>query len=89
MVLMKYKSLKGKEIIFDEFTDSRDEEHEDGTIWAEICPSCHNKYRNLLQNRCEKGGSGEAWCSVRGCTNSNASWYVDFSPEEVTIYYGE
>lgn len=73
---MKYVSPKGKEIIFDDYTDNRTEYN---SWWVEMCPRCYNKYKNILGNRVSKGAGGT--CSVKGCENES-DYYVDFSTNE-------
>lgn len=80
--LLQFTSPRGKTITFDTFED---ETKEYGTYWVDMCPTCHNKYRNILKNRFDDGGSGKASCSVKGCSNTNASYYVDFNKDEVKI----
>ena len=80
---MMHKSLlftspKGKTILFDDFVEEYDEDLKKGSpYWAEMCPHCHRKYRGILGNRCDDGGTAQGTCSVKGC-NNQANYYVDF-----------
>lgn len=76
---MIYTSKRGKQIVFDDYTDDTEKY---GTYWVEMCPHCHNKYRSILGNRADDGGTACSTCSVKGC-NSEANYYVDFSMNEV------
>lgn len=68
---------KGRKIVFDDFTDERNEDY--GGVWAGMCSACAEKYRGILveenANRLDPCGSG--CCSVEGCGNE-ADYYVDF-----------
>lgn len=76
--ILRYTSPRGKVVEFDDYEIDDDDEY----IWSEICPACHNKYR-FLKNKCSSGGSGVGSCGVKGCTNTNAGYYVDFAAHEV------
>ena len=80
--IMQYKSPRGKIIRFDTYEDNTKEY---GTYWVDMCPSCHNKYKSLLRGKFDDAGSGVASCSVEGCKNQNAGYYVDFKESEVSI----
>lgn len=80
MAYMIYASKKGKKIIFDDYSDNA----EDDSYWVEMCKHCHNKYRGILGNRADDGGTAPGICSVKGCENE-AHYYVDFSNNEVII----
>lgn len=82
MKTIKYISKKGKVIEFDDWCDETDQE-DLGGYWVYMCPSCHNKYKSIIKNKCSKTASGEACCSVKGCENHNAEYYVDFEKEEI------
>ena len=75
-----FKSNSGQEIIFDDFCA----ESEYDTVWVEMCPHCHNKYRNMLGSKCSDIGEAQGTCSVEGCSNE-ADYYVDFKTEEINI----
>ena len=78
---MVYTSKRGEQIVFDDFVDSiRDH----GSYWGELCPHCHNKYKDILGQRVDDGGTACGTCSVEGCDNE-ADYYVDFSENEVNI----
>lgn len=86
MPKLKYVSKRGKEIIFDCWEENDNWENEMlSPYWVEICPHCHNKYKRILGNRVSDGGSGLASCSVYGCSNDNAGYYVDFSLDDVVF----
>lgn len=68
-----------KKIVFDDFTDNRKEYD---SWWAEMCPCCYEKYKDILGSRASTGAMGT--CSVKGCDNE-ADYYVDFSENEVEI----
>lgn len=70
---------RGKQIIFDDYTDNTEEYN---SYWTEMCPCCHNKYRGILGSRASDGAMGT--CSVKGCENE-ANYYVDFNEKEVTF----
>jgi hypothetical protein len=78
---MIYTSPRGKQIIFDDFADNT-AEHQ--SYWVEMCPHCHNKYRGILGNRADDGGTACGTCSVEGCENE-ADYYVDFDEKEVSF----
>lgn len=62
-------SYKG--IVFDDYgTDS------DGHYWTEICPQCAEKYKNIITNELDDGGTAYGVCSVAGCNNA-ADYYFD------------
>lgn len=75
-----FKSNSEQKIIFDDFCA----EGEYDTVWVEMCPHCHNKYRNMLGSRCSDVGEAQGTCSVEGCSNE-ADYYVDFKTEEINI----
>lgn len=77
---MTYTSKRGKRIVFDDYVDNTTEYN---SYWVEICPHCHNKYRGILGNRVSDSGSGITTCSVDGCWNETACYYVDFDKNEV------
>lgn len=79
---MIYISPKGKRVVFDDYTN---EVEEYGTYWSQICPHCHNKYRGILNRKSSGDGSDTASCGVKGCSNTNAYYYVDFSVGEVAF----
>ena len=80
-----FTSPKGKTILFDDYVEEYDEEDKKGSpYWAEMCPHCHRKYRGILGNRCDDGGTAQGTCSVKGC-NNQADYYVDFYPNETKI----
>lgn len=81
-MFMIYTSKRGKQIVFDDYSDSS--LNDTGTYWAEMCPHCHNKYRGILGNRCDEGGTACGTCSVSGCEN-DADYYVDFDKDEVSF----
>lgn len=81
---MVFTSKRGKQIVFDDFCDDYEDDEEIPFVWVEMCPRCHNKYRGILGNRCDDGGSAQATCSVKGCNNT-ANYYVDFNSKEVKI----
>lgn len=76
---MIYTSRRGKQITFDDFEDNTEEY---GTYWVEMCPHCHNKYKNIIKGKVSDGAMGT--CSVAGCYNE-ANYYVDFNTTEVQI----
>lgn len=79
MKKMIYISPIGKEIVFNDYVDNTKEY---GCYWVEMCPHCHNKYKNILGNRPDDGGTAQGICSVEGCM-SRADYYVDFAANEV------
>ena len=81
MADMVYISKRGQKIAFDDFTDNREEFH---SFWVEMCPHCYNRYKDILENRADEGGTAQGICSVKGC-NNEADYYVDFSEGEVTF----
>ena len=70
-----------KRIIFDDFVDNRAEY---GSYWAEMCPCCYEKCKDILGSRVDDGGIAQGTCCVKGCWN-NADCYVDFDEEEVQV----
>ena len=76
---MIYKAKRGKQIIFDDYTDDTKEYNSYG---VEMCSHCRNKYRNILGKRVDDGGTACGTCSVKGCENE-ADYYVDFDENEV------
>ena len=86
-MIMVYTSKRGKQIVFDDYVDNTVEYD---SYWAEMCPHCHNKYKGILGDRVDDGGSACGTCSVMGCENE-ADYYVDFSKDEVRFhdYYHE
>ena len=81
MADMIYTSKRGKQIVFDDFEDNTEEYD---SYWVEMCPHCHNKYKGILGNRADDGGTACGTCSVKGCEN-DADYYVDFNMNEVTF----
>ncbi len=81
MADMIYTSKRGKQIVFDDFEDNTEEYD---SYWVEMCPHCHNKYKGVLGNRADDGGTACGTCSVKGCEN-DADYYVDFNMNEVTF----
>ena len=77
--IMKFTSPRGKIIEFDDFVDNTEEYD---SYWVEMCPHCHNKYKNILGQRAGDGAMGT--CSVNGCMNE-ANYYVDFDMKEVSF----
>lgn len=68
-----------KQIIFDDFVDNRAEY---GSYWAEMCPCCYEKYKDILGKRVDDGGIAQGACCVKGCWK-DADYYVDFDENEV------
>ena len=85
---MVFTSKRGKQIVFDDFCDDYENDEEIPFVWVEMCPHCHRKYRVILGNRCDDGGTAQGMCSVKGCNNT-ANYYVDFNPNEVTFILEE
>lgn len=88
MKKLKYTSKRGKTIVFDNYEEDYDVSgrlDEETPYWVDLCPHCHNKYKGILGNRICDGGSGVASCSVEGCLNTNACYYVDFTEEDVEV----
>lgn len=83
MLDMVYTSKRGKQITFDDFVDNALVD-DFGSYWVEMCPHCHNKYRSILGNRADDGGTACGTCSVKGCENE-ADYYVDFNRNEVSF----
>jgi predicted sulfurtransferase len=81
MANMIYTSKKGKIIVFDDYADNTEEYN---SYWVEMCPHCHNKYKGILKNKTDDGGTACGTCSVKGCENE-ANYYVDFDKSEVTF----
>ena len=79
--VLKFKSPRGIEIVFDDFVDNREEY---GTYWAEICPAHVRQYRGVLGHRCGDRGESAGICCIKGCEN-DSDRYVDFDATEVTI----
>lgn len=77
---MIYTAPTGKKIVFDAY-----EKNTSGGFWADICPACIKKYKDILQGKLDDAGSGVACCYVCGCSNINAGTYVDFTKDEVTF----
>lgn len=77
---MIYTAPTGKKIIFDAY-----EKNTFGGFWADICPSCIKKYKDILQDKLDDAGSGFSCCYVCGCSNNNAGTYVDFTKDEVVF----
>lgn len=80
---MVYTSNNGEKIVFDDFVNNTAEYN---SYWAEMCPCCHNKYKSILGDRVDDGGTACGICSVKGCDNE-ADYYVDFDMNEVEISY--
>lgn len=80
MLKATFKSNSEKRIIFDDFCV----ESEYDTVWVEMCPHCHNKYKTILGGRCSDTGEEQGICSVEGCDNE-ADYYVDFKRDEIEI----
>ena len=82
---MVFKAPCGEKIIFDDFADNTEEFE---SFWVEMCPSCYDKYKGILGNRADDGGTACATCSVKGCENE-ADYYVDFAANEVQFVEDE
>lgn len=82
---MVYISFNGSRITFDDYVD---EVKENGTYWTQICPHCYNKYQELL-SKSSSGGCDALTCGVKGCNNTDASYYVDFRASEVIFEGGD
>lgn len=78
---MIYTSKRGRQIVFDDFVANTTEY---GSYWVEMCPHCHNKYKGILGQRIDDGGTACGVCCVEGCGNE-ADYYVDFSVNEVNF----
>ena len=78
-----FAATNGNEIAFDDFT--ADTEYD--SVWVEMCPHRHNKYKNILGLRCSDKGEAQGVCGVQGC-NNEADYYVDFKPNEIKITVG-
>lgn len=79
------KELVYKGIVFDDYA-----KNEDGTYWAEMCVECAEKYRDILTDELDDGGTARGCCSVKGCLNSGDAneklhFYIDFKPEFVSF----
>lgn len=77
------KLLKYKGILFDDW-----EEEPDGSIWAEICSECAEKYKDVLTNELDNGGTACGSCSVYECENTGEDseslhYYIDFDITQV------
>lgn len=79
MKTMIYETNDGKKIEFDDFQDNTKEY---GSFWAELCPSCMEKYKDMISDKVSDGAMGT--CSVKGCQNE-AEYYIDFKEKEVTF----
>ena len=68
---------KGKRIVFDDFTDERDQDY--CGVWAGMCKEFAKKYRDILvDDSCDRlDDCGSGTCGVEGC-NNEADYYVDF-----------
>lgn len=87
---MIYTSKRGKTITFDIWEENENWKEDNlSPYWVDLCPHCHNKYKGILGRRISGGGSGVAACSVKGCNNLNAEYYVDFSINDVTFAGGK
>lgn len=73
-------SKNGEKVIFDDFTDEREEDY--CGVWACVCKSCAEKYKSVLFDHMDDCGSG--CCSVDGCEN-DGDFYVDFFVGDKTI----
>ena len=73
------KKMFYKGIAFDDYVNNVSEYN---SYWAEMCPHCYNKYKDILGNRADDGGCACGTCSVSGCENE-ADYYVDFDKDEV------
>ena len=79
---MIFNSPRGKRIVFDDFYFYEDRDFpERGNYYVEMCQKCHRKYRGILGDRFDDGGSACGTCSVLGCENE-AHYYVDFNPDD-------
>ena len=89
LIINKYQLEKGYELVYTSPRgvrlnfDTYEKDIEYGSYWVDMCPKCHNRYKNLLKGKFDNAGSGVASCSVKGCKNTNAGYYVDFKPDEV------
>lgn len=83
-VNLVYTSPRGKTITFTKYTDNRKNDVQGYTSY--MCPSCHNKYRNILGERAW-ADRGLDSCCVRGCENEmeEYGYVVDFRENEVAI----
>lgn len=79
MADMIYTPKTGKKIVFDCYEDNTKDYH---SYWAKMCPHCYRKYRGILGQRADEGGTAGGTCYVKGCTNQ-ADYYIDFSENEV------
>ena len=83
------KILKYKGIVFDDWA----EDQEEGKIvgyWAEICQECVEKYKDLISDDIDDGGTARGCCSIKGCSNTGEDedrmhYYIDFKIEFVTF----
>ena len=75
------KKMFYKGISFDDYVNNVSEYN---SYWVEMCPSCYNKYKDILGNRVDDGGCACGTCSVYGCENE-ADYYVDFNKDEVSF----
>lgn len=72
-------AIEYKGIIFDDWQVDND------AVWAEICESCVDDYKDLISGELDDG-SAIGVCSVSGCNVSglesdNKHYYIDFQPE--------
>ena len=72
-------AIEYKGIIFDDWQVDHD------AVWAEICESCVDNYKDLISGELDDG-SAIGVCSVSGCNVSgleseNKHYYIDFQPE--------
>lgn len=79
---MNYLTYRG--IDFDEFVKDNN-----GYCWAEICEECAKKYRDLIGEDIDDGGTAQGYCSVMGCLNrgireDKKHYYIDFKPQFIT-----
>lgn len=81
MTKMIYTSKRGTQIVFDDYVDNTKEFN---SYWVEMCPQCYQKYRDIIRNKADDGGTAPGTCSVAGCENE-ADYYVDFNVNEVSF----
>lgn len=78
MKVLQFTAKNGSQILFDDFTDERNEDY--CGVWTRICPHCGKKYFGSLKDE-HLDDCGSGTCSVLGCENK-ADYYVDFWEDE-------
>lgn len=74
-------AIEYKGIIFDDWNLDK----ANGSVWAEMCAGCAEKYKDIISNELDDGDAigvcSVSGCEISGLESENKHYYIDFKPE--------